>query len=607
MTKMKTKTLFYMALTAMMMTLAACSQDDELMDAAPEATPIEFEITDGGFADVQTRAVEDGYKKKFTNGDACGLYIMNGSTLKATNVKLTASDENSENGELTWKTENGTEINAADGDKYFLYYPYKSTTDMDGKVTTSAADSDEDFFDPLIKGWVVAQNQNNYDYVYTMHDLMTAKGTVTDDGGTLRLSFKLGHRMALAEIVAPVEVEFTNSSGYCTPYKTEDWKYRLIVNPTTAENDGGIQIQGKIGSKTFTISSAKLGELKRGQYKTFKVGSSYYVDNDGVYHVYDDNGLRAWAAAVKNKGTISCTLEADITMPAPTETDGSNWEPAGNSNSSIFAGTFDGNGHTISGLVINKPKYTNIGFIKELRGTVKNLTLNDARITGASSIGTVAGTVKGSGTIENCHVTGTSTITGNDTGYGSSYVGGITSYMVEYNGNIPTITACHVSDGCTVTGTQGVGGIVGISFQGAVKACYALCSLNGSSNLGGICGEVTGNGMSFTACYSKCKFTDNAATSAGGILGGSANQSDSPNFSACFWNGTNVSKGVGYADSDPTGITQGMEWELAAAELAATTMNAVLGSNFGYQYEVNGDSQTEPLILVKKTVKTTHE
>lgn len=595
MTKMKTKTLFYMALTAMMMTLAACSQDNDLQDAAPEATPIEFEITDGGFADVQTRAVEDGYKKKFTAGDKCGLYIMNGSTLEATNVKLTASDEN---GELTWKTENGTEINAADGDNYFLYYPYKTTTEMEGKVTTSAADSDEAFFAPLIKGWVVAQNQNNYDYVYTQSDLMTAKGTVTDDGGTLRLSFKLGHRMALAEIVAPVEVEFTNSSGYCTPYKTEDWKYRLIVNPTTAENDGGIQIQGKIGSKTFTISSAKLGELKRGQYKTFKVGSSYYVDNDGVYHVYDDKGLKEWAAALNTNYATSCTLEADITMPAPADGE-SNWTPAGNPDTNIFKGTFDGNGHTISGLVINKPKHTAIGFIKELKGTVKNLTLKDAKITGSNCIGAVAASVGENGTIENCHVTGTSEITGGTATEDGRTVGGIAGGMSHGS---QAITACHVSDGCTVTGTKVVGGIVGNISGGAVKACYALCSLNGSSNLGGICGKVTGNGMSFTACYSKCKFTDNAATSAGGILGGSTNQSESPNFSACFWAGTNVSKGVGYADSDPTGITQGMEWELAA-----TTMNAVLGSNFGYQYEVNGDSQTEPLILVKKTVKTPHE
>ena len=100
---MKTKTLFYMALMAVMTTLAACSQDDDMQqDAAPEATPIEFEITDGGYGgDEATRATEEGYYTKFEAGDACGLYIVedDGNSLKAKNVRLTASEENGKRGE----------------------------------------------------------------------------------------------------------------------------------------------------------------------------------------------------------------------------------------------------------------------------------------------------------------------------------------------------------------------------------------------------------------------------------------------------------------------------------------------------------------------------
>ena len=494
---MKTKTLLYMALAAVMTTLAACSQDDDLQqDAAPEATPIEFEITDGGYGgDETTRAEEEGYCTKFTAGDECGLYIVNGNTLKAQNVKLTASDEN---GELTWKPENGTEIDAADGDKYFLYYPYPKDSEaiyiINQANMNSAADKDDKFFENLISDWVVFENQNENDN-YTQSDLMTAKGTATDDGGTLKLSFKLTHRMALAEIVAPVEVDFTNSIN-CTPYKAENWKYRLIVNPGKVEE--GVYIKGKIGSKTFTINSTTLNGLTPGQYRTFKVGSSYYVDNDGVYHVYDDKGLRAWA--LSGNPSTSCKLEADITMQT-------NWTPISN-----FYGTFDGNGKTITGLVVNSADYAPIGFIKNNRGTVKNLTLKNANIKGIYHVGTVVGS--NYSTISGCKVE-------NGSVEGKDYVGGIAGN----NQSDGEITNCNVS--CILKATtetsSNAGGIIGYAYAGS----FTNCHFNG--------GQISGDYI-------------------GGIVGGIAITATTITFKDCTYK--NCEKGVGSEDIDPEGITK---------------------------------------------------
>lgn len=572
-----------MALTAVMTTLAACSQDDDLQDAAPKATSIEFEITDGGYADAQTRAVEDGYRTKFVAGDVCGLCAFRNSDGNiCTNVKLTAED--GDDGKIIWKAETDDIASQVLGwDKYFIYYPYREKID----ATIESGYTDTDVFENLISSWTPETDQSTYAN-YTASDLMTAEGTATKlADNKLKISFSMTHRMALAEIAAPVEVDFSNSTN-CTPYKAEDWKYRFIVNPMKVED--GTCIKGKIGSKTFTINSDKLNALKTGQYKTFKVGSSYYVDAEGTYHVYTAEGLKAWAEALNTNYATNCTLEKDITMP--TVADGeSNWTPAGHSVSKIFNGTFDGNGHTISGLVINQPEISAIGFIRELRGTVKNLTLKDARITGFS-VGAIAYSVKQSGTIENCHVTGTSVITGSDG------VGGIASSIyVDYSGS-PAITACHVSDGCTVTGTEAVGGIVGELFNGGIKACYALCSLNGSSKLGGICGFIIRDGLTFTACYSICKFPDNAATSVGGIVGGKENgiqDNKLPNFSACYWAGTNVSNGVGYADRDPDGVEKanGSYWNSISQ-----AMNTKL-TDIDYWY-VYTQSTTEPSVLRKR-------
>ena len=504
---MKTKTLLYMALAAVMTTLAACSQDDDLQqDAAPEATPIEFEITDGGYGgDEATRAVEEGYRTKFTASDECGLYIVNGNTLKAKNVRLTASEEN---GELTWRPENGMAINVADGDKCFLYYPYPDDNEKIEKINNtemaSAADDDKDFFDKLISGWEMKLDQSKH-ADYTASDLMTAKGTATYDGTTLKLSFKLAHRMALAEIVAPVEVLFPQGGDY-KPYKTEDWKYRLIVNPGKVSD--GTCIKGKIGSKTFTIYSTTLNGLTKGQYKTFNVGSSYYVDNDGVYHVYDDKGLRAWAAAAKTDLSTSCTLENNITMPTDGENATNNWEPVGTSNNK-FTGTFDGNGHTITELMVNSTEEY-VGFIANNYGTVKSLTLKGAKIKGKSKVGGVAG--HNSGTISDCTVAEDCSFPGINTCFG-----GITGY----NENKSIITGCNV-----------------------------LCNLNGGSTVGGISGYD--NGGSFTNCSFMGEYILGSDEHVGGIVGFA--QIDITKFKECTYK--NCEKGVGNMDIDPDGITK---------------------------------------------------
>ncbi len=533
MTKMKTKTLFYMALTAVMTTLAACSQDDDLQqDAAPEATPIEFEITDGGYGgDETTRAKEEGYYTKFTAGDECGLYIVNGSTLESTNVKLTltASGENSESSELTWKTESPIDINHNVDYSCFLYYPYQQ--DMTGKFDVDKTADDTDFFDNLISGWEVKPNQSEHKD-YTASDLMTAKGTATYDGTTLKLSFKLAHRMALAEIVAPVEVGFTSDSY--KPYKVEDFKYRFIVNPGKMAD--GKYIRGYIGAKTFTIKADKLNALEKGQYKTFKVGSSYYVESTSegtIYHVYNYNGLKTWAE--KGEG-CSCKLEADITMPELKDGETSNWTPAKVTPNGIF----DGNGHTITGLRVNSTTENNAGFISINHGTVKNLTLKDANIKGKNYAGGVVGNNFG-GKIENCHVT----------------------------------------EDCSVYGDN-AGGIVGDSNGGTVTGCYALCSLEGKDHctLGGIIGYYGGSG-SLTACYSKCSYTNGSIT--GGIVGNVV--SGTPTFTACYYD--NRDKGVGSGNGDdPTVKVDGTEGKTWAD--AVTDMNNALNAAgyTAYKYEI---------------------
>ena len=106
------------------------------------------------------------------------------------------------------------------------------------------------------------------------------------------------------------------------------------------------------------------------------IGESYEVDSEGNYTVTTAEGLKAWTTAVQSNSSLNCTLADDITLPEVTD-GGSNWTPI-----SDFAGTFDGNNKTITGLTINKSTGSNVGLFASIAkgGTVKNLKLDDVDI-----------------------------------------------------------------------------------------------------------------------------------------------------------------------------------------------------------------------------------
>lgn len=182
----------------------------------------------------------------------------------------------------------------------------------------------------------------------------------------------------------------------------------------------------------------------------------YFIQDDGSYTVYNANGLLAWNEAAQSDYTLNCTLTADINLT------GKEWTPVGNSGQT-YNGTFDGQGHTITGLNISSPSeavalFHNIGG----GGKVMNLQLKDVTYKGSTAMGGIAH--GNNGTITACSVTGTLTNTTNN-----GAVGGIAAI------NFGTITACWFNG--TITGGSKVGGIAGInsyagSYYGKITACY---------------------------------------------------------------------------------------------------------------------------------------
>lgn len=182
----------------------------------------------------------------------------------------------------------------------------------------------------------------------------------------------------------------------------------------------------------------------------------YFIQDDGSYTVYTANGLKEWAEAVQTDPTINCTLTADINLT------GKEWTPVGNSGQT-YNGTFDGQGHTITGLNISSPSeavalFHNIGG----GGKVMNLQLKNVTYKGSTAMGGIAH--GNNGTITACSVMGTLTNTTNN-----GAVGGIAAI------NYGTITACWFNG--TITGGSNVGGIAVFnlnagSYDGKITACY---------------------------------------------------------------------------------------------------------------------------------------
>lgn len=182
----------------------------------------------------------------------------------------------------------------------------------------------------------------------------------------------------------------------------------------------------------------------------------YFIQDDGSYTVYTANGLLAWNEAAQSDPSLNCTLTADINMT------GKEWTPVGNSGQT-YNGTFDGQGHTITGLDISSPSeavalFHNIGG----GGKVMNLQLKYVTYNGSTAMGGIAH--GNNGTITACSVMGTLTNTTNN-----GAVGGIAAI------NYGTITACWFNG--TITGGSNVGGIAAFnlnagSYDGKITACY---------------------------------------------------------------------------------------------------------------------------------------
>lgn len=233
---------------------------------------------------------------------------------------------------------------------------------------------------------------------------------------------------------------------------------------------------------------------------------------DGKFHIASYDDLLLFKKMVNEKGMNfsgeTVVLDANIDMASV-----ENWQPIGNAPEKKFAGTFDGQNHTISGLKITGGSYVGLfGYLGA--ATVQNVALVGANVSGVKRVGALVGQIAGNATIKNCSLDATSSVAGSD-----SNTGGL---IGEASGSI-VVTLENLTNNAPVTNTE----------SGTSRAAGILCQ------------ATSGASVTLKNCVNKGTITTNGGY-AGGIV--SAKQGGaSLVFDGCSNTGTlaNGTKGTG--------------------------------------------------------------
>ena len=545
------------AAIALLLGIAACTQDEAgFLQEGAEGTPIVFTATglnpaataiantrstvDGDWEGVQSVAVlMDGTVK---------TYNVTPSTADPTSATLTSTDP------YYWTNHNDITVTA--------WWPYTA-----GETTP-----------PAVK--VKANQSAQKDFEGS--DLIVADGqTVTYGSPTLRFT----HRTARVTVVLTdyteglASVQLTGLStendnpDKITPYDKGSNTYIALVAPQSVAAGRTFITCTFTNGKTFVYKMKNATDWQAGGEYTYTVSLAaakdlgYTIESDGSYTVTSADGLMNVAELVNGgKTDINITLDKNIDLT------GKGWTPIGTSFDNSYKGTFDGGGHTITGLTVTtNDQFVGLFGYLNRAGMVKNVVMEGIQITSNHMFGCTGGVVGYSwGTIENCSVSGSVS--------GTDCVGGVVGSQ-----KAGSIIGC--SSSATVKGKHYVGGVAGEKW-GTMTACYATGNVTleiafQKNNFGG--GVVGLNGGSrVLACYATGNVTSTGSSTGNvhivGLFGDSYTT-----VTACYWK-NNQERGYKTAPESTKVDGTYVTWQKAVDAMNTALQNA--GSE--WRYELNG-------------------
>ena len=552
---MKRTTIHIFAALALLLGLAACTQDEAgFLPEGAEGTSIVFTATGlnpAATATANTRSTVDGDWEGVQSvavlmDGTVKAYDVTPSTADPTNATLTSTDP------YYWTNHSDITVTA--------WWPY-----TEGETTP-----------PAVK--VKANQSAQKDFEGS--DLIVADGqTVTYGSPTLRFT----HRTARVTIVltdyteglASVQLTGLSTKGdnpdIIVPYDKGSNTYTALVAPQSVAAGKAFITSTFTNGKTFVYKMKNATDWQAGGEYTYTVSltaaKGYIIEDDGSYTVTSADGLMNIAELVNGgKTDINITLDKNIDLT------GKDWTPIGTSFDNSYKGTFDGGGHTITGLAVTtNDQFVGLFGYLNRAGTVKNVVMEGVLITSNHMFGCTGGVVGYSwGTIENCSVSGSVS--------GTDCVGGVVGSQ-----KAGSIIGCSTS--ATVKGTHYVGGVAGEKW-GSMTACYATGNVtleiaSQKNNFGG--GVVGLNGGSrVLACYATGNVTSTGSSTGNVHIGGLFGDSYTT-VTACYWK-NNQERGYKTAPESTKVDGTYVTWENAVDAMNTALQNA--GSE--WRYELNG-------------------
>ena len=581
MVTMKTK--HFLGIVASAWMLAACSNQDELLQqdelVAKQCVTVNAYVPD----DANSRLT---FEDQGTNG----LKVSWNESGESFSVMTAEEDE-----PATFTQTKGSEFEGPDnfefdeGKDYYAYYPallegmLGDDPDTGNPLTTvSATAIPFDFYNQTGRldenmNLMYAKRSAEGDFHF-QHMLAVMKFTLKGIQGELVNTVDIGFYNESVEYFSIGKVDVTGDN----PVFTAESPYPIVFISTdelVPDDDGNYVLYAYLpplaADTEVTITAYSDHE---GYHKTWRdkfiinneegIKAGYYytaartMDDDVAENVLLNHtarnveDLKAWIEAVESYPNVNLTLTADIDLTGVAfdydndynETNDSNWPCE-----LMIAGTVDGGGHSITGIKIdsgeeNQAAPFNIGST----GVVKNLHLKDVAISGR-------------------------------------YAGGIAT------DNYGAISGCSVSGSVTTLFSgYSVGGIVNDN-SGLVTGCYNIAEMKGvDSYVGGIAGYNYGT---ITACYNTGALSATAPdeeTCIGGVVGYNY---DTGIITDCYWNCTGATNGIGEDENSQTATE--VDSTTVTWETAMEAMNTALPSDFGdWRYEPS-TNENEPLILDK--------
>ena len=561
---MKRTTIHISAAIALLLGLAACTQDEAgFLPEGAEGTPIVFTATGlkpAATAIASTRAPVDGNWE----GVQSVAVLMNGmvktynatpSTANPTSTTLTSTAPH------RWTNHNDITVTA--------WWPY-----TEGETTL-----------PAVK---VKANQSAQKDFETS-DLIVADGqTVTYGSPTLRFT----HRTARVTIVltdyteglASVQLTGLSTEGgnpaEIIPYDKGSNTYTALVAPQSVAAGTAFITCTFTNGKTFVYKMKNATDWQAGGEYTYTVSLAaakdpgYTIEGNGSYTVTSADGLINVAELVNGgKTDINITLGKNIDLT------GKGWTPIGTNYEKRYKGTFDGRGHTIKGLTVTtNDQFVGLFGYLDKAGTVKNVVMEGIQITSNHVLmsGNTGGVVGYSwGTIENCSVSGSVS--------GTNCVGGVVGSQ-----KAGSIIGC--SSSAIVKGTRYVGGVAGEKW-GTMTACYATgnvtLEINSPQDLSG--GGVVGlnGGSTVLACYATGNVNSKGSNTGNVHIGGLFGDNYTV-VTACYWK-NNQEQGFDRNQHSTAPEATKVDDSVVTWQKAVDVMNTAL-QNAGskWRYELNG-------------------